>query len=185
MKKFSILVVSLFAISFLFACASRPPTPPDWRYEESAITLYVKTDPQLNLYDGVAHALHVCVYQLRNPNTFNQYAETSQGISDLLQCNLFDSSVASAKVLSRLGIQPGKVLTFTLDRAESAKYVGIVAGYQILEKDRTVRLFDVPIITETKGVFSKTKISEPAHLSIEMNLGPQQIEKTISKIGEK
>jgi type VI secretion system VasD/TssJ family lipoprotein len=185
MKTVSILMLALTAILTVFSCASRPPTPPEWRYEEAAIKLYVRSDPQVNLYDGEAHALHVCAYQLRDPNTFNQLAETSQGISDLLQCSLFDASVANAKVLSRLGIQPAKVLTFTLDRAEGAKYLGIVAGYQILDKERTVRLFDIPVVTETKGWPSSTKTSRPAHLSIEVNLGPRQIEQTTAKIEEK
>lgn len=178
MKK-ALSLFLLFAALIISSCASRPAAPPDWRYEEAAIKLYVNADPRLNLYDGESHALHVCAYQLRDPNAFNQLAETPDGISELLQCQLFDSSVVNAKVLSRLGIQPGKVLTFTLDRAEGAKYLGIVAGYQILEKDRTVRLLHVPVITEKKGWFGRTKIKKPGLLHVELYLGPHQIQKSI------
>jgi type VI secretion system VasD/TssJ family lipoprotein len=164
-----------------YSCAPKPLAPVEWKYEESAIKLYVNADPQVNLYDNMAHALHVCVYQLRDPNAFNQLAETPEGISELLQCQLFDTGVANSKVLSRLGIQPGKVLTFTLDRAEGAKYLSVVAGYQVLEKDRTARLFKIPVVIEKvrKGFFRTEKIQKPGLLEVELYLGPQQIQRAI------
>ena len=179
MKKiFSAICLVLFASMFV-SCGTKPLAPVEWKYEEAAVKLYVNADPEVNLYDNMAHALHVCSYQLRDPNAFNQLAETPDGISELLQCSLFDGSVANAKVLSRLGIQPGKVLTFTLDRAEGAKYLAVVAGYQVLEKDRTARLFDIPVVVEKvkTGWFSSKKVQKPGLLEIELWLGPQQIDR--------
>ncbi len=169
--------IVIFIILMFCACAPRQIVPPEWKYEEDAIKLYVNSDSQVNLYDGEPHALHVCVYQLRDPNIFNQLAETPDGISELLQCQLINPSIVNAKVLARLGIQPAKVLTFTLDRAEGARYLGIVAGYQILEKDRTVRLFKIPVITEKKGWFGRTRIKKPGLLQVELYLGALQIKK--------
>jgi type VI secretion system VasD/TssJ family lipoprotein len=177
-------ILSFFLLLFTFSvysCAPKPMAPVEWRYEESAIRLHVKADSLSNLYDGRAHALHVCLYQLREPNAFNQLTETPEGISDLLHCRLFDTGVANARILSRYGIQPGQSMQYTLDRAEGAKYLGIVAGYQVLEKERTVRLLNFPVRLEKvkKGVFKKENIQKPGILNLDLYLGPQQIERAI------
>jgi type VI secretion system VasD/TssJ family lipoprotein len=178
----------LLLLTFIIcSCAPIPVAPVDWRYEESAIRLNVTADPMLNLYDGRAHALHVCVYQLRNHNAFNRLAETPEGISNLLQCRLFDPEVVNAGVLSRSGIQPDHVQTFTLDRAEGAKYLAIVAGYQILEKERAVWLFHIPVVGEIviTGLQKIERIQTPGILTIDLYLGAQQIQKAVIREWQK
>ena len=173
MKKYiKILFLWLLALG-VCSCASRPLAPPEWRYEKEAIQLHLKADFQLNLYEGTPHTLLICVYQLRDPNTFNQLAGDNNGLYKLLECGLFDASVAGSE---RLIIHPGQDLTFTLNRAEGAKYVAIVAGYYFLYKERMVRLFDIPVIIEKKGWIKRTKILKPGLLNIELTLGPQQIQ---------
>jgi type VI secretion system VasD/TssJ family lipoprotein len=75
------LMAALLSVWTLFACASgkdsplkgAPPAPQaDWAYEKDAVRLVFKADRELNLYNGVQHALSVCVYQLKDPNAFNQ-----------------------------------------------------------------------------------------------------------------
>ncbi|MBN1932236.1 MAG: type VI secretion system lipoprotein TssJ [Desulfobacterales bacterium] len=161
-----------------FACASRPIAPPEWRYEKDAIHLQFRPDSQLNIYEGMPHTLHACVYQLRDPNAFNQLADDNDGLYKLLECSLFDASVSSCK---RVTLNPGQDLTVDLDRAEGAKYVAIVAGYYSFEKERMVRLFDIPVIIEKKGWLKRTQISKPGPLQIEIILGPQQIYKSEEK----
>jgi hypothetical protein len=112
------------------------------------------------------------LYQLRDPNTFNQLSDDTEGIYKLLECDLFDASVATAK---RLIVHPGQDVTVTLDRAEGAKYVALAAGYYALEKDRMIRLFDIPVVIDTKGFIKRTKESKPGRLAIELELGPSQI----------
>jgi hypothetical protein len=63
----------------------------------------------------------------------------------------------------------------TLDRAEGARYVAIVAGYYILEKDRMVKMVEIPEYVEKKGLIKKSKTRKPAPLKIDLILGPQQI----------
>jgi len=153
------------------ACASQPVAPPsDWRYEKEAIQLNLKAATQLNLYEGAPHTLLVCVYQLRDPNAFNQLAEDKDGLYKLLECSRFDGSVASAK---RLIVHPGQDMALALDRGEGAKYVAIVAGYYRLEKEGTVRLYDIPWVVEKKGFVKRTKTSKPAVLTIDLVLGSQ------------
>jgi len=44
-----------------------------------------------------------------------------------------------------LVVQPDQDLVETLDRAQGTAFVGLVAGYYYLDKNRMVRLFDIPL----------------------------------------
>jgi type VI secretion system VasD/TssJ family lipoprotein len=154
------------------ACASQPLPPPKWSYEKDAVQVHLKADPKLNFDEGVPHTLLVCLYQLKDPNAFNQLADDTDGIYKLLECGLFDAGVATSK---RLIVNPGKDVTMTLDRAEGAKYVAAVAGYYTLQKERMIRMYDIPVVIEKKGFFTTTKIAKPGVLKIELELGPTQI----------
>ena len=168
----------LFAISLvgamllLVACAAKQLPPPQWTYEKEAIRLHIRADPKLNLDEGEAHTLLLCTYQLSDPNNFNQLANDQDGVYKLLECSLFGEGAAAAK---RLIIQPGQDVNMTLDRAEGARYVAIVAGYYILEKERMIKMVEIPEYIEKKGVIKKSKIRKPAQMNIELLLGPQQI----------
>lgn len=172
MKKCFKTLCLLLLIFMVCSCASQPPLPPEWRYEKEAIKVRFRADVLLNLYDGAPHTLHIRVYQLRDPNAFNQLSEDEEGLYKLLESTAFDGSVISHKTWS---IQPGQDATFVLDRAEGAKYVGLVAGYYVLKKDSMVRLFDVPVVVKKKGFLSRTKVSKVEPLSIDLGLGQQQI----------
>lgn len=183
-----VIGLCFFLLALIFcSCAPIPIVPVEWGYEKSAIRLNVTADPMLNLYKGRAHALHVCVYQLKDLSSFNQLAETPEGISSLLQCRLFNSGAVDAMVLSRSGIQPGDFRTFTLDRTEGAKYFGIVAGYQTLEKERAVWRFHIPVADEIviTGLRKIEKIQKPGILSIDLYLGAQQIQKAVVREWQK
>jgi len=159
----------------LCACASTSPStpPPSYAPEKDAITLHLIADPQLNVRDGVPHTLFVCFYQLRDPNAFNQFAGDKDGLYKLLGCSLFDGSVVNSR--SQI-VNPGQDMKLIFDRAEGAKYVGIVAGYYLLQGTRNTRLIDFPVIQEKKGWISRTISSKVGKLDLEIHLGPQQIE---------
>lgn len=179
MKKYiKYLILCLLVGSLICSCASKPLPPPELRPEPGAIRLYLKADPQLNLYHGIPHTILVCAYQLKNTNALNQLADDTEGIYNLLECRLFDASVARSK---RLIVHPGQDLNLALDRAEGAKYVAIVAGYHLLQKERMIRLYEVPVIVEKKGWIRRTKIQKLGPLSIELMLGPLQIESSKGK----
>ena len=84
LEKLSLFLLVLFVCS----CASQPLTPPEWRYEQEAIDIHVKADSQLNLYEGLPHTLLMCVYQLKDPNAFNQLTEDDDGLYKLLELSL-------------------------------------------------------------------------------------------------
>jgi type VI secretion system VasD/TssJ family lipoprotein len=171
-KKFFQPLCLVLVIFVVYSCASQPPLPPEWRYEKEAIKVRLRADALLNFYDGVPHALDICVYQLKDTNVFDQISEEEEGLFRLLECSGFDGSVISHRGLS---IEPGQDATFVEDRAEGSRYVVLVASYYVLKKDSMVRLFDVPVVVEKKGFFSRTRVSRAVPLTIDLGLGSQQI----------
>ncbi|WP_022665657.1 type VI secretion system lipoprotein TssJ [Desulfospira joergensenii] len=174
MKKSIVLLVSVLFMLVLFSCAKKVLPPPRWTYEKEAIKIQVKADPMLNLDNGKAHTLFVCVYQLKDPNGFNQLSGDQSGLYKLLECRLFDPGVATSK---RLIVNPGEQTTLMMDRAEHAKYLGIIAGYYGIVKERITRLIEIPVVVEEKGFIAREKTQKPGLLDITLLLGPEQIEK--------
>ena len=173
MKKNASLFILLIC-SFLFvSCAPKQLPPPETAYEEGAIKIHVKADPQLNTSDGQPHSLMLCAYQLKDPNALNHLAGDQDGLYKLLECKLFDAGTVGSE---RLIIQPGQDTVFNLNRAEGAKYVSVVAGYYGIQKERIMRLYEIPVIIEKKGLIKKSKNKKLDTLEIELTLGPQQIE---------
>ncbi len=157
----------------MWSCAPKQLPAPEFGYEEDAIKIHVKADPQLNLSDGKPHTLLACIYQLKDPNAFNQLAGDQDGLYRLLECSLFDASVVGAK---KLIVQPGQNTTFNLDRAQGTAYVGVAAGYYLIERERIVRLYEIPVVIEKKGIVRRTKRQKLETLEIDLKLGPQQIQ---------
>jgi len=174
LEKIIKLLLPVFITLFLFSCTAKVLPPPQWTYEKDAIKLQVVADPMLNSDDGKAHTLHVCVYQLKDPNGFNQLSGDQSGLYKLLDCKLFDQGVAASK---RLIVHPGENTTLVLDRAENAKYLAVVAGYYDIVKERITKLIEIPVIIEEKGFFSKERKQKPGFLNVKLSLGPQQIDK--------
>lgn len=173
MKKYISIFIPLFTILLISSCATQSVIPPpQWVYEKGGVQLGLKADPLLNLYDNSPHTLAMCVYQLTEPNVFNQFINNREGLTKLLKCNRFDPSVAS---FHRLSIQPGKQRSESLDRAENAKYIAIAAGYYSLQKENMIRLFEIPVVVEKKGWFRRRTTSRPGPLNLYLYLGPQEI----------
>jgi len=167
MKKYIKTVVAMIVIMpFLASCASYEPAK--WEYEHNGITLNIKADEKLNLRDGTAHTLSLCIYQLKDPNAFQQLSNDIDGLYQLLECNVFNPSVAGCK---RIIVNPGDNTKGDIDRMEGAKYVGIVAGYYAIDKDSIVRFYKVPV--KKRGIFNRRLV--PEDLEITLRLSPRQI----------
>jgi type VI secretion system VasD/TssJ family lipoprotein len=144
----------------IFSCASRPP---EFTYEREAVALRLKAEAQLNVFQNRSHTLLVCIYQLRDPNSFNQILDEGEGISKLLECTRFDASVSTAK---KLVLQPGQETIENLDRADGAKYIGVLAGYYDLKRETSSRLYKVPV----------SYLNQPEKVTIDLILGPRAIQ---------
>ncbi len=173
-KLYLVMICCMFLL-VLSGCGGKKLPPPEWHFQQAAIKLSLKADPRLNLFDETPHTLFMCVYELTDPNTFNVFTQNAKGLSDLLACNRFDPSAVSFK---RIIVQPGSEQDVIMDRAKGARYIGIVAGYFSLYKDRTVRLLDIPVVVESKGFIMKTKIQKPGKLAVKLYLGPMGIRET-------
>ena len=172
--------VAVFALLLaVVSCATKPLPPPQFTYGKGGIMLHLVADPQLNLYQGNSHTLLICVYQLQDPNGFNQLSGDQDGLYKLLECAPFDGSVTNVK---RLIVQPGQEIYFKLDRAEGTRYVGFIAGYSQLSKEKIVRLFKIPVIVKRTGLLRTSKIQKPGLLNLEILLGPQGI-KEVKDLG--
>ncbi len=182
MKKLLAFASLIFLMTLYAGCAPKPLPPPEFTFGKSAIQLQLKAAKDLNMYQGSAHTLLLCVYQLRDPNGFNQLTGDEDGLYKLLECSNFDASVTNVK---RLIIQPGQEITFTLDRAEGTRYVGLVAGYSIMKKENMIRLLQIPIVVEKKGFIRTTKTQKPGVLQVTILLGPQGIKQVVEQKKEK
>ncbi len=171
MKKRYVLLI-LFIISACSSCMSAPASPPEWKMEKEGVVLNLKADGHLNEAGGKPCTLYFVVYQLINPNGFNQLSQDMAGLSRLLESKIFDSSVASVRSMV---VYPGSDMTYKIDRAEGAMYVGIVAGYNIMAKERMTRLYEVPVYVKNQNIFRTSKKLVPGKLEMNVVLGPQQI----------
>ncbi len=169
MKSILKLISFFSGILLLSACAGSPGAPiVAATFCEDCIRVDVVADQQLNLHQGIPHTLKLCLYQLSDPNSFNQLTNDMDGLYDLLDCKRFDPSV---KVSQQEFIHPGKNRTLLFDRAEGTKFVGLVAGYYNLRKESIVRLYEIPV---KRSFFSKVHSLDL--LNLRLQLGSQQIE---------
>lgn len=168
-------IKTFFLITCLFlmvSCASTTIKPPEYKYAKDSIQITVKADKQLNRYEGAPHTLMACVYQLDSRNSFNLLAGDIDGLYTLLECSLFDASVTSVE---RLIIQPGQLSTVVYDRVDNTRYVAVVAGYNNMDQDGDVRVFDIPIKRDAEGFISTTITEIPDELKIDLIMGPERI----------
>lgn len=173
-------IICILSILLISSCAKQPPpsipveTKPT--YTEKFISVQLKADSQLNLYGGSSHALHLCLYQLSDPNAFNQLSENEMGIGKLLACDRVDVGppLPGAANAKKLIVQPGEMQNLELDRAEGAKYVGVVAGYYgQMQKRQVTRLYTIPTSEEREqGVV----VIRQKPLRINLFLGPQALQ---------
>ncbi len=166
--------IGLLSIFIFTSACSHTLKQPEWLFEKAAIQMHVKADNKLNLYNNKAHTLYVCFYQLRELGDFDQLTQDEAGIRQLLECRMFDDSVAAAN--SKV-IHAGENITLTMDRSERARYIAMVAGYSSdLTNERVVKRHQFQVYKTKEGFFKKVYECEPCVLDVEVSLGPYQIE---------
>ena len=169
--------VLLCLCALLAACgASEPPKPtlvaddPElvlWPRAEKALRLHFRTDRNLNTYDGKAHSLQICVYQLDKPEAFLNLASTAEGIATLLRAEPFDASV---KNVTRLFVQPLEETFAELDRAASATFVGIVCGYFDSTPQHAANMWPIKPRETKSGVFFKSTTYSAGTMNLSLHL---------------
>ena len=177
-NSFVVIFLIIIVTSFLSSCfTGKKPDPADpglvWGYGPKSITISYQASKDLNVYDGKPHTILLCLFQLSEPNVFNELSKSDDGLTKLLECSRFDKSVAG---FTRIIVQPGENKTLQLDREENAKWVGLAAGYFNLNSNQITKLFEIPIVTKKKWLLFKTPI--PGELVINLSLGSNKIQQS-------
>lgn len=169
-----ILFLTLMFSSLLF-CAKKPDPIPVWNFEPDGISLHYKADKLLNAFNDEPHTVVMIVYQLTGIDTFNNLAKNENGIKKLLREESFDQTVVS---IDRVIVQPNDIKTLVVDRAEKARWVGIVAGYYELVPGLVSHSFKIPFSVEQTGrLWKKEKTAKVNNLHIKLLLGTRGIQK--------
>lgn len=165
------LCVSLLLL-LLAGCAAKQADLPEYTYQENAIQINLRADAKLHWHEGTPHTLMVCVYQLRDLNSFNYLSSTKEGLYQLLECRNSDASIVTS---NREFIQPGDNTLLTYDRSEDTRNVGLVAGYYDMREENMIRKAKIPVVKEIKGFFTRKEIAKPSQLTMDVTLGPYGI----------
>lgn len=143
-------------LTALVGCSTTPTEltvdPDDWTYEKRAITLAITAPADLNSVSGRPHSLAIGVFQLSDPNTFSGLSETTEGAVELLQKGQIDETVAS---FSLINIRPGEQKKVTLNRTQSAQYLGMIVGYYNLNPSKDIKVFPIPLRAQERGLVEK------------------------------
>ena len=148
------------------------PGAPEWTFGSNAISLQLKADSALNLFEDAPHTLAMCVYQLADPGAYTDMASTREGMIKLLGCEKFGETVSA---VNRIILQPDEVRTVFLDRALGAKYVAVVAGFFELDPAKAAKLFQIPVDVTKKGLIFKDTFMIPGRLDLSIFLGPHEM----------
>ncbi|MCP3900788.1 MAG: type VI secretion system lipoprotein TssJ [Desulfobacteraceae bacterium] len=171
MKK--LLIVSMVMIATLLSsCSIFSPNSSKWRAQKEGIVLHLQSDDKLNYKDGKYYTLFMVVYQLTKPDSFNLRTQDEEGLRELLSKKIFDSSVVALKSII---IYPSSNETYKIDRATGAKHVAVIAGYRTMNKERMVRVFDIPLGTDT-DILKMEREYVPEVLEVTMKFGATQID---------
>jgi len=160
----------------LVSCSGKIEELKKWPFEAKGIRVSYRADQDLNTHHGEAHTLFVCVYQLSEPNAFNELKIDRNGVVKLLECKRFDESVSSSESMV---VHPGDEDVLILDRAEDARFCGIVAGYYNLWPEHATKLLLVPVKIEKSGWLRKKRTAVPDRLEVNIYFGPEEIQQVM------
>jgi type VI secretion system VasD/TssJ family lipoprotein len=175
----TLVVATMVVTALLAGCASQPPAPSPrkqaiaevkWDFEKNAISVEINADERLNDFENEAHTLLLGVYQLADPAAFYKLSADSDAMASSLERGTAGDGFID---LQRFVVTPGGQAVVNVDRAQKAKYVGLVAGYYRMDAPRAARLFEIPLTIDTKGVFTTTYAAAPATLALRLKLGPK------------
>lgn len=174
----------LMAAILLAACATeKKGDAPEavLPFKKDGIRIDVKAGPNLNTYNDQSHTLVVVIFQLDDPNKFNQMLQDKDGVG-----KLFDPAGLEGAALGRkqLVVQPGEESRVHLDRAKGARYLGFVAGYFRADPNTSGRLLPLKIIRDTSFIAKKGE-PDPAESQVSLILGREGITDVIPLLERK
>lgn len=158
-----------------------PPTPAEnpqsvtWNFQKNAISLTIIASNNLNVVQGIPHAVSICLYQTENPDLLKAKAETEEGLRELLLCK---SNPPERFQAQQIYVQPNTTVETMLDRAENAKYFAVVAGFNILNSKQSFSIIPIPLQTEKAQpwkVLSQKKVYSVADMEARIDLSSESV----------
>jgi len=169
-----LLLIGL-SVGVLSACAALEKKEAGAQQDVSAkkkgIRLDVKADKRLNFFNNQSHTLVLVIYQMNEPNYFEQLAMTPEGIGDLLEAKPNDASIVSRR---KLLVQPGENKQVYIDRSKAGNYIGVLAGYFSDDVRGVSRMLNTDI-REHNMFFWRPSDGDPADTLIGLSLGAEKI----------
>ncbi len=150
-----------------------------WSYGENAIALAVSADPHLNHFEAEPHSLVLAVYQSAEPNAFLGPLSQPEGVRGLLSTGRGEGLLS----VQRYIIEPDSRKVLRLDRAQGARYVGVLAGYYALDVQGSARLFKIDVNVKSEGYVTKKRTATPASMTLRLVLGAGQIVDAEGSVG--
>ncbi|CAL8478530.1 type VI secretion system lipoprotein TssJ [Caballeronia sp. S22] len=164
------------AVLALTGCGSAPPKDPladvTWSYATDAVMFEITADPGLNQYDGQSHTLLLGVYETGDAQAFRNLSADPNALAETMATGKVPQTFSQ---FSRYVVAPGQHSYLILDRAQSTRSIGLVAGYAQFGVTNAARQFDVPVVTKTSGFIFRTHTKLPGPLVVRLNLGAQGI----------
>lgn len=151
------------------------PAELQWTFMPGGIEAVIAADPDLNVVGGESHAVSLCLYQVRKLEATLATAATQDGLRELLRCDLKRDDVVQA---TRVYVQPGETATLRLDRAEGARCLVAVAGFNDLQPGTSLAAAAIPVHVENVRVMlmlSSEKHYSPSPMTARIFLGGQTI----------
>lgn len=154
----SFTLLAWISLSLLLAGCSTTPTElvvneEEWTYEVRAINMVVRAAADVNSVSGRPHSIAVGLFQMNDPNTFNGLSVTREGAVELLQKGRIDESIVNFQLIT---IRPGEQKKVSISRANTAKYIGVIAGYFKLNPQTDIKIFPIPVRAIKRGIVEKT-----------------------------
>lgn len=145
-------------------------TPDDvvWTFEKNAITLHINSVENLNTVNNEAHTVSLCIYQSPDSNSIQAFSQSEDGLKELLQCK---SAIPERLQATQFYIQPNTSLDTKIDRAEGAKFIAVVAGFNQLTAQNCFAIFPFPVHTEKqRKIIRKETLYYPGKLDARIDL---------------
>ncbi len=143
-----------------------------WDFAKDGVMIEMSADPELNRYAGQSHTLLVGVYQMEDSAPFYKMIADPAALSRSLGANKGNDGFTQ---FNRYVVAPEQHSILVLDRAQKAKFIGVVAGYYQMSGATSARLFEVPLTVTSEGLVSTTWKAAPAQLAARMRFGADGI----------
>jgi type VI secretion system VasD/TssJ family lipoprotein len=143
-----------------------------WEFAKDGLMIEVAAEPNLNQYRNEAHTLLLGVYQMEDSAAFYKMIADPAALAQSLGGGKGNDAFVQ---FTRYVVVPGQHSILILDRAQKAKFIGVVAGYYQMSGPTSARLFEVPLTISSEGLVSKTWKAAPAQLAARMSFGADGI----------